>query len=58
MAFKKEARATVKDPVCGMEIETATAYDKIEHAGRTFYFCSKHCKEEFEKNPKKYSKKS
>lgn len=51
---KEEAPVTVKDPVCGMEIEPATAYGKTEYAGRTFYFCSKHCEEEFKKNPEKY----
>jgi Cu2+-exporting ATPase len=53
--FKEEAPVTVKDPVCGMEIEPATAYGKIEYAGRTFYFCSKHCEEEFKKKPEKYA---
>ncbi len=55
--FKKEVPVTVKDPVCGMEIEPATAYGKTEYSGRTFYFCSKHCAEEFNKNPKKYASK-
>jgi len=54
VAFKEEAPVTVKDPVCGMEIEPATAYGKTEYAGRTFYFCSRHCSEEFNKNPEKY----
>jgi len=56
-AFKKEAAVTVKDPVCGMEIEPAMAYGKTEYAGRTFYFCSKHCEEEFKKNPEKFASK-
>jgi Cu2+-exporting ATPase len=55
--FKEEARVTVKDPVCGMEIEPATAYGKTEYAGKTYYFCSKHCAEEFRKNPEKYASK-
>jgi Cu2+-exporting ATPase len=55
VAFKEEAPVTVKDPVCGMEIEPATAYGKTEYAGKTFYFCSKHCSEEFNKNPEKYA---
>jgi len=52
--FKEEARVMVKDPVCGMEIEPATAYGKTEYASKTYYFCSKHCAEEFSKNPEKY----
>jgi Cu2+-exporting ATPase len=57
VAFKEEAAVTVKDPVCGMEIEPATAYGKTEYEGKTFYFCSKHCSEEFNKNPEKYASK-
>jgi Cu2+-exporting ATPase len=53
--FREEAPVTVKDPVCGMEIEPATAYGKTEYSGKTFYFCSKHCAEEFNKNPEKYA---
>ena len=52
--FKEEAPVTVNDPVCGMEIEPATAYGKTEYAGKTYYFCSQHCLEEFNKDPEKY----
>ncbi|MEJ5326781.1 MAG: copper-translocating P-type ATPase [Candidatus Bathyarchaeia archaeon] len=54
VAFKEEAPVTVKDPVCDMEIEPETAYGQTEYAGKTYYFCSKHCEEEFKKNPEKY----
>jgi len=47
-------RELVTDPVCGMEIEPQTAFSKIEQEGHIIYFCSKHCEEEFKKNPKKY----
>jgi Cu2+-exporting ATPase len=57
VAFKEEVSVTVKDPVCGMEIEPATAYGKTEYEGKTFYFCSKHCSDEFNKNPEKYASK-
>jgi Cu+-exporting ATPase len=36
-----------------MEIEPETAYGQTEYAGKTYYFCSKHCEEEFKKNPEK-----
>ena len=45
--------AKVKDPVCGMEVDPAKA-EKIEKNGKTYYFCSKNCKEKFEKNPAQY----
>ncbi len=47
--------ATVKDPVCGMEIDPATAANKSEHKGQTYYFCSPGCKKSFDKDPEKYT---
>jgi YHS domain-containing protein/uncharacterized membrane protein YraQ (UPF0718 family) len=44
----------VRDPVCGMTIDTATAAERIEHDGATFHFCSARCREEFERNPARY----
>lgn len=52
-----EKKKLVVDPVCGMKIEAETAYSKLEHEGHIVYFCSKHCEEEFKKNPKKYTSK-
>ena len=45
---------TVKDLVCGMDIDTATAAGKSEHNGQTYYFCSLGCKKSFDENPEKY----
>ncbi len=39
------------------EIGSEIANSKNEHEGCTVYFCSKHCEEEFKKNPKKYMSK-
>jgi len=52
--FMEKKKQLVTDPVCGMKIEPETAYSKMEHEGQMVYFCSKHCEEEFKKNPKKY----
>ena len=43
------------DPVCGMEVEKATATWKSEYKGETYYFCSPGCKTAFDKNPEKYT---
>ena len=51
----KETRTTVKDPVCGMEIEPSSAFGKVEYKGRTFYFCSRKCEEDFKKKPERYA---
>ncbi len=48
------AKATVKDPVCKMDVDPARAL-KAERDGKTYYFCSEYCKEQFEKDPAKYA---
>ena len=45
---------TVKDPVCGMDIDPKTAASKSEYHGQTYYFCSPGCKKAFDKEPEKY----
>jgi YHS domain-containing protein len=45
---------TVKDPVCGMDIDPATAAGTSEYKGQTYYFCSPGCKKSFDKDPEKY----
>jgi P-type Cu+ transporter len=46
---------TVKDPVCGMEIDPASAFTTREHMGRSYYFCSASCAEHFDADPHKYA---
>jgi Cu+-exporting ATPase len=44
----------VKDPVCGMSVDPATATEKADHMGQTYYFCSAGCRQSFEKDPARY----
>ena len=44
----------VKDPVCGMEIDAATAAGSSEYEGTTYYFCAEACKTAFDAEPSKY----
>ena len=46
---------TVTDPVCGMLIEAQTAAATSTYEEVVYYFCSIDCKQEFDKNPKKYA---
>ncbi len=39
-----------KDPVCGMQVETATAPASLQHDGHRLHFCSKHCRDRFTNN--------
>ena len=42
------------DPVCGMDVETASAAAQSEYQGQTYYFCGSGCKERFDLNPEQY----
>jgi Cu+-exporting ATPase len=48
-------RAAVTDPVCGMEIDPATAVASEEHDGQTFYFCSDQCHRRFAAEPERFA---
>jgi len=44
--------ATAKDPVCAMDVDTASPPGgKSVHNGQTYYFCSSECQERFEQDP-------
>jgi len=45
----------VKDPVCGMEIDPASAAGSSEYEGQTHYFCNLNCKQSFDAEPEKYA---
>ena len=42
------------DPVCGMSVDPASAEHRSVHDGQTYYFCSRGCKESFDKDPAKF----
>ncbi len=46
----------VKDPVCGMNVAKKKAAGTSQYMDKTFYFCSKACKEKFDQEPMKYMK--
>jgi len=43
-----------RDPVCGMNVDPAKAKAKVEHIGKSYYFCSAGCAQKFEQAPEKY----
>jgi Cu+-exporting ATPase len=43
-----------KDPVCGMDVEPATARHVVEHGGKTYAFCSGGCADKFRREPARY----
>jgi P-type Cu+ transporter len=47
-------RGQAVDPVCGMAVDSTTATDKLEHGGKTYYFCCDGCLEMFRNDPERY----
>lgn len=47
--------AQVKDPVCGMTIDSDKAAAQSQYQGRTFYFCSTQCKRQFDATPDRFA---
>jgi len=43
-----------KDPVCGMQVDEQKSQGKTDYQGKTFYFCSDICKQQFDQNPQRY----
>jgi Cu+-exporting ATPase len=51
----KASTATVKDPVCGMDVDPARAKHTLEHDGKAFFFCSAGCVAKFRADPARYT---
>ncbi len=45
---------SVIDPVCGMTINAESAADRQVRDGQTYYFCSRHCADNFRSEPTRY----
>jgi YHS domain-containing protein len=48
---KTTAAKTEKDPVCGMKATTGIS---SAYQGKTYYFCSDHCRQQFDDDPQAY----
>lgn len=46
----RELAAMATDPVCGMAVESTSAH-RVDLDGRTWWFCSEHCRVEFAQSP-------
>jgi Cu+-exporting ATPase len=47
-------RTRAKDPVCGMDVDPATAKANAFHAGKRYYFCCEGCRTKFLAEPSRY----
>ena len=44
----------VRDPVCGMMLDSSEAAGQSQYQGQTYYFCSPEEKRQFDANPAQY----
>jgi Cu+-exporting ATPase len=44
----------MRDPVCGMTVDPATAKHRFDYEGETYYFCSAGCRTKFAADPTAY----
>lgn len=54
MSTSNPTPAPERDPVCGMQVNPATAKQVLERGGKNFYFCCRGCVEKFKANPQGY----
>ncbi|MGA7558667.1 MAG: heavy metal translocating P-type ATPase [Terriglobales bacterium] len=52
-AASSSAQAPATDPVCGMNVNPATARFKTSHSGKEYFFCCAGCLQKFQANPEK-----
>jgi YHS domain-containing protein/uncharacterized membrane protein YraQ (UPF0718 family) len=43
------------DPICGMQVQTASAPASRDHDGHQYWFCADRCAERFDENPDRYA---
>jgi uncharacterized membrane protein YraQ (UPF0718 family)/YHS domain-containing protein len=53
--FYLTVRRGATDPVCRMKVDRSKALRAV-HAGRTYFFCSEHCRSHFEADPEGYTR--
>src|SRR5580704_6695309 len=51
-----EQKVMERDPVCGMQVDPASARAKAEYGGKSYFFCGAGCAKEFEAAPEQYLK--
>ena len=55
ITFKDSAETTYKDPVCKMEVvPEAQDTKRWEHGGKTYFFCSEDCRDNFVADPTRF----
>ena len=54
VAEARDPQDVAIDPVCGMEVDKATARHRYEHGSQPYFFCGARCREKFVAAPESY----
>jgi YHS domain-containing protein len=54
LLFYLTIRRGATDPVCGMKVDRDKAFT-LQYAGKTYYFCSEDCRDQFSADPAAYA---
>ena len=49
------SQGSVRDPVCGMEVESGRGYSEI-FDGKQYRFCGRKCLDQFDANPRQFAR--
>jgi YHS domain-containing protein len=49
-----QAENLATDPVCGMSVNKVGAPARMDHRGKTYFFCVEECRQKFAENPGRY----
>jgi YHS domain-containing protein len=49
-----QAESLATDPVCGMSVNRVDAPARMDHRGKTYFFCVEECRKKFAENPGRY----
>ena len=55
--MNKQHEMNAIDPMCGMEVKPSEATSAglvVEYGGKSYYFCGRGCKLEFQDDPERY----
>ena len=55
---REGASVMARDPVCGMDVDPATAAAHREHKGQSYHFCSVNCVGQFDADPQRFVQRS
>lgn len=55
---REQLKAQSIDPVCGMAAGPESAGGVYDYKGKTYYFCSPHCRQRFQADPERFLNKS